>query len=170
MFSNKEGFTEMADVTAKKPGLIGKLLVTSLIVVSVAITAFVGTVIVGNLGSQSYIKADQYQMVLLTNGSLYFGKLANIDKQYATLTDVYFLRTPTDPTKAKDSIDLVKRTNVGVLPEDQLMINTDEIVTWDNVKATSPVVVDGILKQKAEEKAAAEKASTSTTETTPATQ
>jgi len=47
----EEDFAEMVDATANRPGLFGKLLVLSLIVVSIAVTAFIGYAIVNGVGS-----------------------------------------------------------------------------------------------------------------------
>lgn len=136
----KESFSEMADVTAHQPGVVGKLLVLSLIIVSIAITAFVGYAIVNGIGSQSYIEKDSYQAVFLSDGQIYFGKLANTDKDYATLEDIYYLQVQdnTQPVQQGEStaaqITLVKLGNEIHGPQDKMVINSDQILFWENLK------------------------------------
>ena len=64
-----ETFTEMADATAEKSGVVGKLLIASLIVVSVAVTAFVGFAIFNGVTGQGIVNSDKYQAVFVDNGA-----------------------------------------------------------------------------------------------------
>ena len=158
--SNKESFTEMIDATTRKPGLIGRLFVVSLIVVSIAITAFVGDAIMGGTGSQSYVNGNQYQAVFLTNGQVYFGKLSNIQTQYAVLEDVWYPRVD-DTSKKPQSLDIIKRGEELHGPEDRMVINTEQIMFWENLKS-SGTLTKRIQEFKDEEakKAAADAAKT----------
>src|SRR4051812_35978535 len=38
------------------------------------------------------INKGQFQAVFLTNGQVYFGKLADLNNKYVTMTDIYFLQ------------------------------------------------------------------------------
>ena len=140
-----ETFSEMANVTAAKSGLVGKLLVVSLIVVSIAITAFVGYAIVRGVGGGNLIKSDQYQAVFLTDGQIYFGKLTGIGEEYATLEDIYYLQVqqevqPDRSTEPQTQISLAKLGNELHGPEDQMFINVDQILFWENLKDEGQVV------------------------------
>lgn len=138
---SQETFSDMANVTAAKSGMVGKLLVVSLIVVSVAITAFVGYAIIRGIGGGNLIKGDQYQAVFLTDGQIYFGKLKGIGEQYATLEDIYYLQVEqqVQPDREKDDaaetqISLAKLGNELHGPEDEMFINVDQILFWENLK------------------------------------
>ena len=140
-----ETFSEMANVTAAKSGLVGKLLVVSLIVVSIAITAFVGYAIVRGVGGGNLIKSDQYQAVFLTDGQIYFGKLTGIGEEYATLEDIYYLQVqqevqPDTAAEPQTQISLAKLGNELHGPEDEMFINVDQILFWENLKDDGQVV------------------------------
>jgi len=134
-----ETFSEMANVTAARSGLVGKLLVVSLIVVSIAITAFVGYAIVRGVGGGSLIKGSQYQAVFLSDGQIYFGKLTGIGDEYATLEDIYYLQVqqevqPDTTAQPQTQISLAKLGNELHGPEDEMFINVDQILFWENLK------------------------------------
>lgn len=92
---------------------------------------------------------DVYQAVFLTNGQVYFGMLANETKDYAQLTDIYYLQvvTPTqgsveDPEKAQaqqNQLTLVALGNELHGPFNEMWINKDHILFWENMKDTSNV-------------------------------
>ena len=138
--SQNETFSEMASATAAKSGVVGKLLVISLIVVSVAITAFVGYALVRGVGSQNYVDSDKYQAVFLSDGQIYFGKLSNVDQQYAVLEDIYYLQVQNNSqvqqaeAQQAPQIQLVKLGNEIHGPEDEMIINADQILFWENLK------------------------------------
>ncbi len=140
-----ETFSEMANVTAARSGIVGKLLVVSLIVVSVAITAFVGYAIIRGVGSGNLIKEDQYQAVFLSDGQIYFGKLTGIGEEYATLEDIYYLQVqqevqPDTSAQPQTQISLAKLGNELHGPEDEMFINVDQILFWENLKDEGQVV------------------------------
>ena len=90
---------------------------------------------------------DSYQAVFLENGNSFYGKLDNIYSKYATLSDVYYLKTnrPTiDPETGKQvapktPYDLVKLGNEIHGPEDEIHINKKHIMYWVNIKDTGNV-------------------------------
>src|SRR5208283_6176987 len=53
--------------------------------------------------------ATPYQAVLLSNNSVYFGKLAGFGTSSPVLTDVYYIVTKSDPTTKQVQNILVKR-------------------------------------------------------------
>ena len=141
----QETFSEMANATAARSGIVGKLLVVSLIVVSIAITAFVGYAIVNGVGSSNLVEEDQYQAVFLADGQIYFGKLTDIGEDYATLEDIYYLQVqqevqPDTTAQPQTQISLAKLGNELHGPEDQMFINVDQILFWENLKDDGQVV------------------------------
>ena len=140
-----ETFSEMANATAARSGVVGKLLVVSLIVVSIAITAFVGYAIVRGVGGGDLIKEDQYQAVFLADGQIYFGKLDSIGEEYAVLQDIYYLQVqqevqPDTTAQPQTQISLAKLGNELHGPEDEMFINVDQILFWENLKDDGQVV------------------------------
>jgi hypothetical protein len=85
----------------------------------------------------SYVNASKYQAVFLTNGQVYFGKVKGITKTYVDLQDIYYLNSQqstdnkaTTPT----SFSLVKLGCELHGPNDQMVINRDQITFWENLK------------------------------------
>jgi len=172
---SQEDFAEMVDATANRPGFFGKLLVLSLIIVSIAVTAFVGYAIVNGVGSSNYIEEDKYQAVFLSDGQIYFGKLDNVDMSYATLEDIYYLQVQNDdgagdpPLQeggaAAASITLRKLGNEIHGPVDQMIINGDQILFWENLKDDGQVA-QAIERYKEEQKSTADTTTDVTTDET----
>ncbi len=147
--AQNESFTEMADATAKKSGLVGKLLIISLIVVSIAVTAFVGTAIFNSeKGEASLVKKDQYQAVFLSDGQIYFGKVTDVQAEYLVLEDIYYLQVEqqvqperegaADET-AEPKVSLAKLGNELHGPEDQMFISRLQVLFWENLKTEGQV-------------------------------
>lgn len=150
--ARQETFSEMASATASRSGVVGKLLVISLIVVSVAVTAFVGFAIVSNV-NDDLVKSDQYQAVFLTDGQIYFGKLDTSNEEYAVLSDIYYLQVQqvvqpvqgeegdeAEGEDAQQQISLAKLGNELHGPEDEMYINRDNVLFWENLKEEGSVV------------------------------
>lgn len=150
--AQQETFSQMANVTAEKSGLAGKLLVISLIVVSIAVTAFVGYAILsgedeggsGDVGvdNQNLVESDQYQAVFLSDGQIYFGKLSDIDREWVVLSRIFYLQVEqqvqpdrgTDKENQAPKISLAKLGNELHGPEDEMYIQRENILFWENLK------------------------------------
>ena len=142
-----ESFSEVANVTASKSGIVGKLLVISLIVVSIAVTAFVGIAIFnGTEGESSLVKTDQYQAVFLSDGQIYFGKVTDVQAEYLVLEDIYYLQVEqqVQPERegeqaAEPQVSLAKLGNELHGPEDQMFISRLQVLFWENLKTDGQV-------------------------------
>ena len=110
-----------------------------------------------------------YQAVFLTNGQVYFGKLANASSDYVTLTDIYYLQV-TQPAlqgsqqtggataatqqqvatpESQPQLSLVKLGNELHGPLDSMKINRDQILFYEDMKADAKVI-EAINKYKAD--------------------
>ena len=79
-----------------------------------------------------------YHAVLLTNGSVYFGKLEGLGTPYPVLKDVYYVQSTQNPeTKAVSSV-LVKRGKEWHGP-DRMILNERSIVFIEPVGLDSKV-------------------------------
>ena len=124
---------------AGKPSFASKFLVIVLIIAALLITAVLAIAAFGDLSSSNSIKSDKYQAVFLDNGQVYFGKLSNLNANYVELTDIYYLQVdqqvqPDQDTSPQQQISLAKLGNELHGPEDQMFINPDKIVFWENLK------------------------------------
>ncbi len=104
-------------------------------------------------------KASGYVAVFLTNNQVYFGKLSNLDGQYATLSDVYYLRVQRSlsegldasnvkvedkkaqsAAQAKNDLTLIKLGDELHGPTDEIKLNRDHILLIEDLKEDSKVV------------------------------
>jgi small nuclear ribonucleoprotein (snRNP)-like protein len=79
-----------------------------------------------------------YQAVLLSNNSVYFGKLSGYGTSNPVLTDVYYILSKTDPTTKQVQNVLVKRGKELHGP-DRMYLNTNSIVFVEPVGTDSKV-------------------------------
>ena len=92
--------------------------------------------------------SSNWQAVFLTNGQVYFGKLSGTTGQCATLKEIYYLQVqqqvqPSDSTTSTNnnsSLTLVKLGNELHGPKDEMKINRDQIIFWENMKDDGKVV------------------------------
>ena len=84
---------------------------------------------------KSFIDQDAYQAVFLMNDQIYFGHLKNISSDYLLLSDVYYVRI--NEGGAGQLVKLGVGEPHG--PKDEMIINQDQILFWENLKADSPV-------------------------------
>ena len=79
-----------------------------------------------------------YQVVLLTNGQPYIGKLAKPESPYPMLTDVYYVQSQVNPDTKQVTNTLIKRGNEWHAP-DRMILNRDHILFIEPVKPDSQV-------------------------------
>ncbi len=84
---------------------------------------------------QDQINANGYQAVFLTNQQVYFGKLKEINANFFSLTDIYYLK---DPSGGDTS--LVKLGNELHGPKDYMYIPKGQVLFIENLKDSSQVV------------------------------
>ena len=92
---------------------------------------------------------QNWQAVFLTNGQVYFGKVAKEGSQKVVLQDIYYLQV-TQPLQtsgdqqaqaaAQNELSLVKLGNELHGPEDQMRINADQVLFIEDLKSDSRVV------------------------------
>ena len=156
------------------------LLVVVIIVLAVALLYFVNQGRVSeNVGVKEVKEAGtttadepsaakgDWQAVFLTNGQVYFGHLSEENSQYVKLTEIYYLQIQKtlqpDPqantTPAEQPrLSLVKLGNELHGPTDEMRINREQILFYEDLKPDSRVV-QAIIKHK-EDQAAGEETGT----------
>ena len=93
------------------------------------------------------IKNNEFQAIFLTNGQVYFGKLANLNNKYVTISDVYYLQVQSNSslqgasssTTSNSQVSLVKLGNELHGPEDKMYISSGQMLFWENMKNSSKV-------------------------------
>ncbi len=83
-----------------------------------------------------FIDPSAYQAIFLTNDQIYFGRLKNTSSDYLILFDVYYVKV-----NDKGDGHLVK-LGIGEPhgPRDEMIINQEQVLFWENLKPDSPVV------------------------------
>ena len=90
------------------------------------------------------IDESEYQAIFLTNGQVYFGKLHDFSNENYKLNDIFYLQTKTattdssNPQKTTSSdaadVQLIKLGSEIHGPEDQMIINKEQVLFFENIK------------------------------------
>lgn len=132
----------------KKKSKRGKwIFVSVFIVIFVIIIAGIGTVYIIKHDNKDIslvgVKSDKYQALFLTNGQVYFGKLAQSDQETIKISDIYYLQIqqPVQPKEEKQQgeTQLIKLGEELHGPEDEMYIDRDQVLFWENLKDNSQV-------------------------------
>ena len=85
---------------------------------------------------QDFIDPATYQAVFFTNDQIYFGRLKNISPDHLILYDVYYVKVNESGTG-----ELVKLGQIEPhRPKDEMVINQEHILFWENLSLDSPIV------------------------------
>lgn len=90
---------------------------------------------------ESFIKEDKMQAVFLNGGQVYFGKLQDLNKDYLRMTDIYYLRVnqqvqpnQQSSSSTQNDISLVKLGCELHGPQDEMLVNRQQVIFWENLK------------------------------------
>lgn len=130
------GMDEMQSFAEPRPGRRGRAL--GFIIVVIIIIAGVWW---WRANSFSSFKND-WQAVFLTNGQVYFGKVAKQNRKELALSDIYYLQVvgqlqqgaAKDEKKDKGELSLVKLGNELHGPTDMMYINRDQVLFVEDLK------------------------------------
>ena|SRR3989344_2344425 len=89
-------------------------------------------------GEKERIDQTIYQAVFLEGNQIYFGKLRDIDSRYPILDEVYYVKLEGEDATSGRLVKLGETEPHG--PQDQMVINRDHILFWENLKDDSQVV------------------------------
>jgi len=139
--------TQMASVDKRK--ILWLALIIAVVVILLAAAGYF-LMAKSKLGSV----AGGYQAVFLSNGQVYFGKVANKDDNFVKLTDIYYLQLK-QPLQNQNQdmlnqpdLTLIKLGNELHGPADMMEINRTQILFIEDLKKDSKVV-QAIEKYKA---------------------
>lgn len=134
-----------------------KWLLYGIYVIIIALLVYVGwtTKLFGLIKTSSTetSKDAEWQAVFLTNGQVYFGKFSAGMGQYSTLKNIYYLQVqkavqPADQAATDQKVTLVKLGNELHGPQDEMKVNRDQILFYENLKKDGKVVqaIDKYIK------------------------
>ena len=116
-----------------------------------------------------YVDETKLQAVFLNGGQVYFGNIQNLNREYIRMGNIYYLRVnqqvqPGNESKQTDQdISLVKLGCELHGPEDQMVINREQVIFWENLKSDGQVAK--AVKQYQEQNPDGQKCETETTNT-----
>lgn len=106
------------------------------IAIIVAVIGFAGYFL-GNQGTRS---DKPYQALFLTNGQVYFGKIARQSTTHTILNDIYYLQVqqsiqpPPENQTQQPQVQLVKLGGELHKPKDEMVINNDHILFIEEIQ------------------------------------
>lgn len=96
---------------------------------------------VGNKTEASFLDKSKYQAVFLNGGQVYFGKVKDLNKSFLTMDNIYYLRVNEqvqpeqgEQNQAQQDISLAKLGCELHGPEDEMVINREQVTFWENLK------------------------------------
>lgn len=124
------------------------VIIVLLVVAGYLVDKYTSISLFGNNGSSSVaVDTSGYRAVFLSNGQVYFGKVAKKDMNSTVLTDIYYLQVsnplqqaPNQQTAAQPELSLVKLGNELHGPQDEMTINNDHILFTEELKEDGRVV------------------------------
>lgn len=114
--------------------------VAILILAIAALTFFSGN------GESKAILKDKYQAVFLNNGQVYFGNISDLNSKYVDLKNIYYLQTngsnasSATTSSSNNNVSLVKLGCELHAPYDEMIINRDQVLFWENLQDGGQVV------------------------------
>lgn len=155
-----------------------------LVLTTLLVGLLIWRVALGPANEEKFVNKSQMQAVFLNGGQVYFGKINDLNGSYLRMSDIYYLRVnqqvqPNQQgSQTTNDISLVKLGCELHGPQDNMLINREMVIFWENLKGDGQVAkaVEEYKKanpdgQKCETPAANQQSSTPApqTPTTPAT-
>lgn len=112
---------------------------------TILLLAIAGLLYMGKDKESQYVNKDKNQAVFLTNGQVYFGKVASVTDEYINLVNIYYLNS--QEQSATDAKANTAQTNFSLVklgcelhgPADQMLINRSQVSFWENLSDTGKV-------------------------------
>jgi hypothetical protein len=90
--------------------------------------------------SNGTLKFDtSYQAVLLSNGSVYFGKLQDYGGRFPVLTDVFYIQSSVNPD-TKQTVNVLIKRGKELHSPDRMYLNPNQIILVEPVGPNSKVM------------------------------
>lgn len=141
---------------------------------TILVVALLWFVVLGSPNSESqYVDNDKMQAVFINGGQVYFGNIQDLNGSHVRLTNIYYLRVnqqvqpdQAEASAAANDISLVKLGCELHGPEDEMLINREQVVFWENLKTDGQVAeaVKEYVKQNPDGQDCSAEQSQSTTE------
>lgn len=128
----------------------------------------------GKVASEGkYVDTSKYQAIFLNGGQVYFGHIKTLNNRFVRVDDIYYLRVnqtvqPNQQNNQANDVSLVKLGCELHGPQDQMVINREQVIFWENLKADGQVAkAVAVFKQQNPNGQKCETTSTSNSTSTP---
>jgi hypothetical protein len=124
---------------------VAKVLAILLIIVSLCAIGWFAQRVYGSVRADAAVNSKEYQAIFLTNGQVYFGKFTHVDSTYVELTKIFYLQVQQQVQPGQTSTNSQQQVSLAKLggelhgPEDEMFINRDQILFWENLKPSGKV-------------------------------
>lgn len=134
----KQAFAGRALAHVKNGSAISKLsVVLSAGLLILGLSIILGIAFMGAPSEARAVDKDNYQVVALTDGQAYFGRISALTGRYIELSDVFYLNS--QGTGADDNVQLIKRGCEVHGPQDSMRIYRDQVNFWENLRSDGRV-------------------------------
>ncbi len=118
-----------------KVGTVALLFSAAILLVALAASMYFGK----PASESKYINKDQLQAVFLNGGQVYFGRIKTLNDNIMRVSDIYYLQVsqqvqPGEEGQQNNNVSLVKLGCELHGPVDEMVINRDHIIFWENLK------------------------------------
>lgn len=114
--------------------------------IAVLILAVAGSIFIGKpVNEYSSVDKERMQAVFLNGGQVYFGRVRGLNPQFMRLYDIYYLRVNQQvqpgqtQNQAANDVSLVKLGCELHGPTDEMIINREQVIFWENLKTDGQV-------------------------------
>lgn len=124
-------------IKRKKPYMLWIKITAGIIAVALIVFA-----VLWNRGTFDVQQIDgtKYQVVYMTNGQAYFGKLQNVKGDYLVIKTPYSTQSTDGQDKtAEAQTTLIKISGQVYGPEDSIALRADQVAFWQNLRNDSKV-------------------------------
>ncbi|MEK7603473.1 MAG: hypothetical protein AAB459_04525 [Patescibacteria group bacterium] len=104
----------------------------------------------GNASNEKkFVDSSKMQAVFLNGGQVYFGKLKDLNKNYLRVSDIYYLRVNQQVQPNQQNNGQAQQNDISLVklgcelhgPQDEMLINREQVIFWENLKDDGQVAV-----------------------------
>lgn len=107
--------------------------------IGVVITMMLGILVVPTTLAKKTVEfGSEYQFVVLTNGLMYYGKMAGLETGFPVLTDIHYVQSATDE-KTKQVTNILRKRGQEWHRPDRMILNAQHIIFMESVDSKSKV-------------------------------
>jgi hypothetical protein len=118
--------------------------VSTYIIVAAFMLGIIALLVYRALAPAAGLDTSKYQIVTLTSGESFIGKLSGLNKEYVVLDNVYYQQKPATQsdaaTPASQQVTVLRLSDSVAKPENTMRIARDKVVHWENLSNDSKII------------------------------